>query len=1119
MPAQAQDDAKVLDHAAEDAARAETKEASPAEAVPPRRVRRFGILALLSVAVPAVLLALAVVALSGRPIVAPDWLRNRIEAELSKQMTAIDVRVGEVSLVFESDWDPSILMRGVQVLPATGGGAVAVERINVRLAMAPLLERRVSFREVLVSGVTLTGLRQADGRLRIALGQAMSAGALQTDTDMFTFGEQLEGYLERPTLAHLTSFVIEDVTLRLEDLRARRAWTVDGGEVALRRDGDTVQLSSQLTVLGGRSYASFVETSLTTRFGTLATDFGLSFQDIPSEDLASQITAMRWLEILRAPISGALRASLDDAGNLSDVHATLQIDEGVLQPEGEVRPVPFDGMRSYLTYDPARGAIRFDELSVTSDMIRVSAFGEAFLRGPDGGLPDEFLVQLTLNEFRANPRNLEDDPIALERSFADFRLQLDPFSLDLGQLVVRQGGNQVVLDGHLGVDGAHWDYALNGQLDAVQARNVLSVWPKSFEQKPRKWVSENLRQALVTNVDLAVRSRGAALPDLYVGFQFEDAVVRAVKTMPPIQGGVGFGIVKDNKVHIAVEEGFVEADVGGRINVAGSSFIVEDIRLKPSPGHVDVVAEGPITAALSLLDREPMKLFTKAKLPVDFAPGRAVVRGTIDMLLKDNLPIEEVMYDITGDLLDVTSTHFIPDKEMKGNFSLRATPERVDIEGTGTLAGIPVDAHWHMFGGKENEGRSWLTGTAVLNAQALEVFEVGLPKGTLSEEGMLSYDMEIVRDVPPKLKLRSDLVGARLSVPPIGWRKAARTAGNLEVDITVGEPPIIERVLFEAPGLSLEGDVTLAKEGGLEVARLNRLAVGQWLTGRGLLRGRGDALPALELTGGRMDMRQMPDTARGGSSGGSGAAASGPITARLDELVVTDGIRLAPISAELSTQGGISGRFRGNFNGGPAVTGLLAPHANGTQVQVKSPQGGQIAASMGVIAAAKNGAMTLDLIPRAAKGEYDGTLSMKSVRVQQVPAMAALLNAISVVGLIDQLNGPGLFFSDVFAKFRITPGQLIVGESSAVGPSIGLSANGTYSFAKKWFDIQGTISPIYAVNVVGRPFARRGEGLIGFNYRMRGPAADTSISVNPLSALTPGFFREIFRRPPPDLSN
>jgi hypothetical protein len=69
--------------------------------------------------------------------------------------------------------------------------------------------------------------------------------------------------------------------------------------------------------------------------------------------------------------------------------------------------------------------------------------------------------------------------------------------------------------------------------------------------------------------------------------------------------------------------------------------------------------------------------------------------------------------------------------------------------------------------------------------------------------------------------------------------------------------------------------------------------------------------------------------------------------------------------------------------------------------------------------------------------------------------------------------------------------------------------------ASKQMDMQGVVSPFFAINGIGSIFTRRGEGLIGFNYTLRGPAAKPDVSVNPLSLFTPGMFREIFRRPPP----
>jgi hypothetical protein len=55
------------------------------------------------------------------------------------------------------------------------------------------------------------------------------------------------------------------------------------------------------------------------------------------------------------------------------------------------------------------------------------------------------------------------------------------------------------------------------------------------------------------------------------------------------------------------------------------------------------------------------------------------------------------------------------------------------------------------------------------------------------------------------------------------------------------------------------------------------------------------------------------------------------------------------------------------------------------------------------------------------------------------------------------------------------------------------------------------------VNGIGAIFTRKGEGLVGFNYNLRGTSSDPKVQVNPLSIFTPGMFREIFRRPPPEI--
>jgi hypothetical protein len=64
-------------------------------------------------------------------------------------------------------------------------------------------------------------------------------------------------------------------------------------------------------------------------------------------------------------------------------------------------------------------------------------------------------------------------------------------------------------------------------------------------------------------------------------------------------------------------------------------------------------------------------------------------------------------------------------------------------------------------------------------------------------------------------------------------------------------------------------------------------------------------------------------------------------------------------------------------------------------------------------------------------------------------------------------------------------------------------------------DMQGVVSPFYVLNGIGSFLTRKGEGLFGMNFTLKGPASAPSVGVNPLSLLTPGMFREIFRRPAP----
>jgi hypothetical protein len=404
-----------------------------------------------------------------------------------------------------------------------------------------------------------------------------------------------------------------------------------------------------------------------------------------------------------------------------------------------------------------------------------------------------------------------------------------------------------------------------------------------------------------------------------------------------------------------------------------------------------------------------------------------------------------------------------------------------------------------------------VTANVALTQAFLDEFNIALPSGMVTGDGRADLAIDLATGSPPAFALQSDLRGLRLALPAIGWVKSASRDGNLQVNGSLGAVPRIDQLIISGGGLQANGRISLSDSGRFEAATFNQVQIGNWFNAPVTIRGRGTGQSVgITVNGGSLDLRR----ANFGSSGGEG----GPMQVSLDRLQITEGIALTGFRGDFNGAGGFSGQFNGQVNGAVAVSGIVAPSNGRTAVRVTSDNAGAVVRAAGFLDNAVGGSLDLRLLPTGDEGTYDGYLAINDIRVRDAPTIAALLDAISVVGLLQQLDGQGLSFEDVDARFRLTPDQVIVTQASAVGPGLGISIDGIYTLATKQIDLQGVVSPLYFLNGIGSFLTRRGEGLIGFNFNIRGTTSAPQVSVNPLSALTPGMFRELFRRPPPEVS-
>lgn len=1095
----------------------EARHPDAAEATAPRPRRRWLRRVALWLGGPILVLVLAgavgLVAIIGKPLSAPDWLREEVSTRINKGLTGTTLRFGDVAVVLERDWVPRLRMRNLMISDARGERLAVLSDVDGTVALRPLLRGELQPATIRLSGATMRLRRSEEGSVGVAVGD--NPETVEEAPSFAGLIQEMDRFLLRPEFAALRRVQAENLTVQYEDARARRNWTVDGGRVELTRDRDRLQLRGDFALLGNRGYATTLAMSYSGQIGETSAQFGVSVEDMPARDLAGQTPALAFLDALDAPVSGALRASVLDDGTLGPLNATLQIGAGVLQPTDATKPIPFSQARGYLTFDPSTGTMQYDEVFIESKWVTARIEGKSFLIGLEQGWPTELWSQFRVTELSANPADLYEAPVAIGGATVDARLRLAPFELHLGEMSFSDRGQRLTLTGRAGAGPEGWSVALDGRMDGLTPERLLQLWPETVKEPTRNWIRDNVRGAKMSDIQLALRASPGSRPELFLGFDFEELETRFIKDVPVIKGAAGHGSLYGQRFVISADRGHVTAAEGGRIDIAGTSFIVTDTSQKEAPAEVRLSTRSTVTAALSLLDSGPFGYMRKAGQPVTLADGRARVEGLLSFRLKKKVAPGDVAYDIRAEARDVRSETLVPGRVLAApRLTVTAKAGELTIAGDGRIGAVPASGAWSTRIGREADGSSVLSGTVELSERFADEFGIGLPPGSVSGQGQGELTIRFRKGQPGTFRLRSDLAGLGLSLPPLGWALAPGGRGALDVSGSLGTPPRIDRLAIDAGGLTAEGDITLREGGGLELARFSRVRVGSWLDAPVELVGRGaGAAPAVRVRGGVIDMRQ---TSLGGNGGGSGGGAKGgPLSLSLDRLQISGGIALTGFQAELDMSKGADGRFTGQVNGGAKVSGVVVPHQGRSAFRIQSGDAGSVMKSAGLLKNARQGEMDLTLFPATAKGSYNGKLTIQQMRLKDAPALAALLNTLSVVGLLEQLGGEGIHFASVEADFQLTPTQVILERGSAVGASMGISMDGFYDLRSGQMDMQGVFSPLYLVNAVGGLFTRKGEGLIGFNYALTGPASNPRVSVNPLSLLTPGMFRELFRRPPP----
>jgi uncharacterized protein YhdP len=149
-------------------------------------------------------------------------------------------------------------------------------------------------------------------------------------------------------------------------------------------------------------------------------------------------------------------------------------------------------------------------------------------------------------------------------------------------------------------------------------------------------------------------------------------------------------------------------------------------------------------------------------------------------------------------------------------------------------------------------------------------------------------------------------------------------------------------------------------------------------------------------------------------------------------------------------------------------------------------------------------------------GQGTGELIITDARIMDAPVMAQLLALLSLEPLLDSKAGIG--FDKIHVPLKISPEVVHITGARFEGSSMDMKLKGYYNIAEDIVNLDGSLVPAVGVNkfinnipLVGGILTGSQDGVLVADFKIKGPSTNPGVSANPLSLVTPGLLKDIFR--------
>lgn len=1009
------------------------------------------------------------------------------------------------------------MIRGVTV-SENGAVIASAPRIFAGFDVMSLLTGSVTARSIVVEGAAATVNVSIDGRFTLqpgveaaapAQGGALSLAAVLNGFDdvIASIGSIDKVELRDAALAVHDQALGHDVVHRDIDLTIRRTAAAGGLSLALAAAGGSVNATTE----GGDGEPRSIDIK--------ASNIGVA-------ELVAALAPGAEQPAVKASFDLLARASINPDGSVAMAEVNLTSAGGSWNVEPKEPPFVFDGAQISLNWDKAVGAVQVNQALVRSGEGVLNFKGKVSPPSPEAGPVWTYALQaadVLLASRREERPPLKLDTIGLAGRYDPATNRL---SLDKGEVL----GPTVAIDlsGAVGFGGKTPAIDLTAQAKTLSAVALTRVWPVFSVPEVKIWLEDHIKAGVVDGATLkiaipqgalaSVNGKTPPLPDeaLSGSIPVSKGSLQIVDTLPPISNLEGRVDFSGRRLSVNIASAVVETGETGTLALSDGTYTIQDFGQKPPNQTVVFGMKGPARAVAKLMTMQPL---ARAAKDLDARPdeieGEADLKVRLDLPLVDQPRDGDIRYAITGGVQDMSIDHVAGSRLQNGTMKLSLEPGLMLLTGKGVFDGLPANFDLRKAEGQEPQ-------------MALSVV---LDEATRKRKGFDFGDAltgPIQADIHPNADPRDPRYDVDIDLTPVrikdllpGWQKAAGTPGRVSFSWDPADKGggTLDKLSVESGPVSLRGTVTIGADNKLRKAMMDMISLSPGDDFQGVFEPLGNGWKVF-VRGNRLDARPMLTLLQKRAKGSS-ANTSINADIRIGQVVGFNDETLADLGLQLDSKGTAIRKLdlSGRLASGQVTASLANQGRDGNLITLQSTNAGGVMRFLDLYTRLRGGALGARFSPVI--DNMRGRLVMRSFVVENETALGQYRDTLKNAGKLSSYapgSGDSAQFTRLELAFTRTASRIGILDSVVWGPDVGVSLSGDIDYGTDRVNLTGTFVPAYALNNIfskipligGLLSGGQHGGLFAINFKVSGRVNAPVLTVNPLSAIAPGFLRKIF---------